>query len=126
MLAHGRPPKNRDRLLLASRMVSRANDVSRGASLSMHYLYILCCSDDTFYVGSTRNLEDRVIAHNDGRGASYTFKRRPVRLVYSEAFLAESEAIKREHQLKHWSAAKKESLVTGDIQRLKRLSKPRS
>ena len=92
----------------------------------MHYVYILCCSDGTFYVGSTRNLEDRIIAHNDGRGASYTFKRRPVRLVYSEVFLAESEAIRREHQLKRWSAAKKESLITGNIQKLKRLSKPRS
>ena len=92
----------------------------------MYYVYILCCSDGTFYVGSTSNLESRIIAHNDGRGASYTFKRRPVRLVYSESFPGESDAIRREQQLKRWSAAKKESLITGDIQKLKRLSKPRS
>jgi predicted GIY-YIG superfamily endonuclease len=46
--------------------------------------------------------------------------------VYSEAFLSEVEAIQRERQLKRWSAAKKESLIMGDIQKLKRLSKPRS
>jgi len=46
--------------------------------------------------------------------------------MYSEAFHSEAEAIKRERQLKRWSAAKKESLIIGDLQRLKRLSKPRS
>ncbi|MBX3302700.1 MAG: GIY-YIG nuclease family protein [Nitrospira sp.] len=44
----------------------------------MYYVYILRCSDDSFYVGSTHNLEDRVTAHNVGRGSAYTAKRRPV------------------------------------------------
>jgi predicted GIY-YIG superfamily endonuclease len=46
--------------------------------------------------------------------------------VYAETFPSEAEAVKRERQLKRWSAAKKESLIAGDFQRLKRLSKARS
>ncbi|MDH5650097.1 MAG: GIY-YIG nuclease family protein [Gammaproteobacteria bacterium] len=90
----------------------------------MCYAYILRCADGSFYVGWTHNVSDRVRAHNEGRGAAYTLKRRPVFLMYSEAFRLEVEAIQRERQIKRWSAAKKESLIRGDIQKLKRLSKP--
>jgi putative endonuclease len=89
----------------------------------MYYVYILRCSDTSFYVGSTTNLENRVLAHNAGRGSAYTSKRRPVRLMYMENFKTEAEAVKRERQLKRWSAEKKRSLISGDIQMLKRLSK---
>lgn len=82
-------------------------------------------SDDSFYVGSTKNVQDRVHAHNSGRGATYTFKRRPVRLMYAEAFETEALAMKRERQLKRWSTAKKQSLIDGNIERLRRLSKRR-
>ena len=92
----------------------------------MCYVYILRCADDSFYVGLTQDLAARVKAHNDGRGAAYTFKRRSVRLVYSEKFESESKGVERERQLKRWSRAKKEALISGDIHRLKRLSKPRS
>ena len=92
----------------------------------MLYVYILRCSDGSFYVGMARDLYVRVKAHNDGRGATYTFKRRPVRLVYSEAFISEAEAIQRERQLKAWSRAKKKALVAGDLHSLKRLSKRHS
>ncbi|MBH0189764.1 MAG: GIY-YIG nuclease family protein [Nitrospira sp.] len=92
----------------------------------MYYVYILRCSDDSFYVGSTEHLQARVYAHNSGRGATYTFKRRPVRLMYAEGFETETQAIKRERQLKRWSAAKKQSLVNGDIETLRRLSKRRA
>lgn len=66
----------------------------------MYYVCIHRCSDHTFYVGSTLNLPNRVEAHNAGRGSAYTFKRRPVRLVYKEIFDTEMQAIKRERQLK--------------------------
>ncbi len=46
----------------------------------MFYVYILRCADDSFYVGSARDLDARVKAHNDGRGVAYTFRRRPVGL----------------------------------------------
>jgi len=106
----------------------RSRAWSRGSRslIPIFFVYILCCVDGSFYVGWTQNLDDRVRTHNEGRGSTYTLKRRPVRLVYSEAFRSEAEAIQRESQLKRWSAAKKESLIMGDIQKLKRLSKPRS
>ena len=92
----------------------------------MCFVYILRCADDSFYVGIAQDLDARLKAHNDGRGATYTFKRRPVRLVYSEQFDSNSESIKRERQLKRWSHSKKQALVSGDLQKLKRLSKSSS
>jgi len=90
------------------------------------YVYILRCADDSFYVGLAQDLDGRVSAHNDGRGAAYTFKRRPVHLVYSEVFHSEDEAVGRERQLKRWSPAKKEALIAGDLEGLKQLSRRRA
>ncbi|MBX3349016.1 MAG: GIY-YIG nuclease family protein [Nitrospira sp.] len=67
--------------------------------------------------------EGHALAHNAGRGSAYTSKRRPVRLMYMEHFKTEAEAVKQERQLKRWNAEKKRSLISGDIQTLKRLSK---
>ena len=80
----------------------------------MHYVYILRCVDDSSYVGSARDLDRRVKAHNDGRHAAHTFKQRPVQLVYSEAFESETAAVSRERQLKHRSHEKKQALVEGN------------
>jgi len=92
----------------------------------VYYVYILRCTDDSFYVGSAQNLDSRVKAHNDGRGAAHTFKHRPVHLVYSETFDSEIQAVTQERQLKRWSRGKKQALVEGNIRRLKRLGKPRA
>ena len=92
----------------------------------MYYVYILRCADDSFYVGSAQDLNSRVKAHNDGRGAAYTFKHRPVHLVYSEFFDSEIVAVTRERQLKRWSHEKKQALVEGNVERLKHVSKHRS
>jgi predicted GIY-YIG superfamily endonuclease len=92
----------------------------------VYYAYILRCVDDSFYVGSAQDLDSRVKAHNDGRGAAHTFKHRPVQLVYSEAFESETAAVSRERQLKCWSHEKKAALIAGNLERLKRLSKRRS
>jgi len=67
-----------------------------------------------------------VKAHNTGRGAAYTFKHRPVYLVYSDVFDAETAAVTRERQLKRWSHKKKQALVDANIKGLKHLSKSRS
>jgi predicted GIY-YIG superfamily endonuclease len=96
------------------------------ADLMVRYVYILRCADGSFYVGSAQNLAARLKAHNDGRGATYTFKRRPVHLVYSEVFRTETEAVTRERQLKRWSQGKKEALIAGDLERLRYRSKRRS
>jgi putative endonuclease len=77
----------------------------------MHFVYIVRCSDGTLYTGYSPDPKRRERLHNSGRGARYTSGRRPVSLVYSEAFESLSDALKREHQLKRGSRAKKEALI---------------
>jgi len=75
------------------------------------YVYILQCSDETFYVGCTNNLEKRIIEHNTSkRGAHYTKLRRPVLLKHSEIFTTLLEARRREREIKSWRRDKKEKL----------------
>jgi len=101
-------------------MVSRA--LSRGP---LCFVYILRCADERFYVGITQDLDARLKAHNDGQGAVYTFKRRPVSLVYSERYESDTQDVARERQLKWWSRPKKQARVSGDFKKLKCLSKSR-
>jgi predicted GIY-YIG superfamily endonuclease len=91
-----------------------------------YHFYILKCSDGSYYVGSAANLKDRVDRHNQGRGSSYTSKRRPVQLVYHERFKSLEGAVMRELQIKKWSRSKKEALINGDLEFLKKLSKSRN
>jgi putative endonuclease len=74
-------------------------------------VYLLRCADGTLYAGSTNNVDGRVRAHNDGRGARYTSGRRPVSVVYEEACGTMSDALRREHQLKRLTRAQKEALI---------------
>ena len=77
-----------------------------------YYVYILECADGTLYVGSTNNIEKRVIAHNTSKsGAHYTKIRRPVTFKYHETFANKSKALKREHAIKQLSRADKLALV---------------
>lgn len=92
----------------------------------MCIVYILRCSDESFYVGITQDLDARLKAHNDGQGAAYTFKRRPVSLVYWERYESNTQGVARERQLKRWSRSKKQALVSADLQKLKYLSRSRS
>jgi putative endonuclease len=87
----------------------------------MHFVYILRCADGTLYTGYARDPNEREKVHNSGRGARYTSGRRPVRLVYSESCESIGSALKREHQLKSWTRAKKEALIAGDRALLKKL-----
>ena len=66
----------------------------------MNYVYILRCNDDSLYTGWTNNLEKRIKAHSDGKGAKYTRARVPVELVYFEVFEDKIEAMKREYTVK--------------------------
>jgi predicted GIY-YIG superfamily endonuclease len=91
----------------------------------MPWVYILRCSDNSLYVGHTADIGCREHFHNEGRGGSYTARRRPVRLIYSEQTVSLDEARTRERQLKRWSAKKKEALAAGDLIELKRLSRRR-
>jgi putative endonuclease len=89
----------------------------------MPFVYLVRCSDQSLYVGHTRNLASREQAHIEGYGAAYTAKRRPVRMVYAEEYPSELEALRRERQIKGWTSRKKEALIAGDDASLKRLSK---
>jgi predicted GIY-YIG superfamily endonuclease len=92
----------------------------------MAAVYILRCADGSLYVGHTSDLETRERTHNEGRGGSFTAKRRPVTLLYSESLPSLAAARAREAQLKRWSALKKEALIRGDLARLHRLSRRRA
>ena len=81
-----------------------------------NYVYILLCSDNTYYTGSTSDLARRIREHENGNiPEAYTYRRRPVQLVWSEEVVSLDEALRHEHQIKGWSRAKKEALIRGDI-----------
>jgi putative endonuclease len=91
------------------------------------FLYILRCSDGSFYIGTTRSvLEIRVAQHNDGTFGGYTSARLPVTLVFSQWFDRVIDAVENERKLKKWSRAKKEAFIRGDFTALKELSARRS
>ena len=87
------------------------------------FIYILECSDGTYYTGSTRDLERRIQQHQAGEGAKYTKKRLPVKLIYSEEFDRIDAAFYREKQIQSWSRKKKEALIEGRLDDLPELSK---
>ena len=86
-------------------------------------MYILQCSDGSYYVGSTNDLTRRVEEHQSGIGANYTKRRLPVRLVYYELFTSLEDAFMREKQVQNWSRSKREALISGNIKALKELAK---
>ena len=76
-----------------------------------NFTYILKCSDGSLYTGWTNDLDRRVKAHNAGKGAKYTKSRRPVELVYFEAFSTKQEAMRREWEIKQLSRVEKCKLI---------------
>ncbi len=89
----------------------------------MGYMYILQCSDGSYYTGSTIDLQKRLRQHQSGKGANYTANRLPVALVYLEYFDKIYEAFKREKQIQKWSRIKKEALISSNIVELQKLAK---
>ncbi|OHD57433.1 MAG: hypothetical protein A2Y33_07575 [Spirochaetes bacterium GWF1_51_8] len=86
-------------------------------------MYILFCSDGTFYTGSTWDMEKRLSEHNSGEGANYTKERRPLNLVYYKEYSRIEDAFHREKQVQNWSHAKKKALIDGDLEKLKQKAK---
>ena len=76
----------------------------------MHYTYMLKCKDGTYYIGYTNDLEKRVKAHNEGKGAKYTKGRGPVELIYFEEYEEKSIAMRREWEIKKLTKNQKEEL----------------
>ena len=85
-------------------------------------MYILECSDGTYYTGSTIDLEKRLTEHQNGEGANHTKKRLPVKLVYYEEYHRIDEAFYREKQVQGWSRKKKEALIQGNPELLPKLA----
>ncbi|MCP4052511.1 MAG: GIY-YIG nuclease family protein [Mesoflavibacter sp.] len=92
--------------------------------MKISYVYILKCSDNTYYTGITSNLERRIIEHKLGKHIeSYTYKRRPIELMFYAEFTDISIAIQTEKQIKKWSKAKKEALINNEFEKLPNLAK---
>jgi tRNA/rRNA methyltransferase len=87
------------------------------------YVYILKCSDGSYYTGHTDRFEARMAAHQSEEIAGYTYDRRPVELAFVEELSSRDEAFRRERQIKGWSRLKKEALMANDWERLVRLSR---
>jgi putative endonuclease len=88
----------------------------------MPWVYIVECRDGSFYVGSTYDLERRVSEHNEGLGAAYTRRRRPVVLRWSVQYDRMDEAYEMEKRLQKWGRAKRQALIDGDESLLRGLA----
>lgn len=94
--------------------------------MKKYYTYIIKCSDSSYYTGVTHQIKVRERQHNEGLTyTAYTFKRRPVKLVWYQEFTTPDEAIIREKQIKGWRRAKKEALIRSDFDALPLLASSR-
>ncbi|NQS92069.1 MAG: GIY-YIG nuclease family protein [Chloroflexi bacterium] len=88
------------------------------------YVYILKCSNGTFYTGNTSNLSLRVSQHMSGYNPkSYTHRLRPAKLVWAEEFEFRYDALAIEKQIKGWSHAKKQALIEDDFDKIHQIVK---
>ncbi|MGM7703754.1 GIY-YIG nuclease family protein [Pseudalkalibacillus sp. Hm43] len=76
-----------------------------------HCVYILECKDGSLYTGYTNDLDRRIIAHQQGKGAKYTRGRTPVKLVYMEEHVTKSDALRAEYRIKQLKRIEKERLI---------------
>ncbi len=89
-----------------------------------YYVYILLCSDNSYYTGVTNDLETRFLYHQNGHNPeSYTYNRRPVEIVFYSEFNDVNQAIAFEKQVKGWSRKKKEAIINNEWEKLPNLSK---
>ena len=89
-----------------------------------YIVYILLCTDGSCYTGSTDDIQRRLFEHQEGLSpTAYTFRRRPVKLVWTEEVATLADALLHEHQIKGWSHAKKEALIRGDFQAIHEIVK---
>jgi predicted GIY-YIG superfamily endonuclease len=87
------------------------------------WVYILRCSDDSYYTGHTDNLDNRIGQHQSGLGSGYTSNRLPIKLVWSQECTTRDEALAAELQIKGWSRKKKEAMMCGNWTDVARLAK---
>lgn len=87
------------------------------------YVYLLRCSDGSYYVGHTDNIEARMAQHQSASLKCYTSTRLPVQLLKTESFGTREEVLEAEQQLKGWTRRKKEAWLSGNFEELRRLAK---
>jgi putative endonuclease len=87
------------------------------------FMYIFQCSDNSFYTGSTIDLEARLIQHENGEGVKYTNSCLPVKLMYYKEYDRIDEAYYQEKQIQGWSRKKKLALIEGNEEKLSKISK---
>jgi len=85
----------------------------------MYFVYILECSDGSFYTGITNNVERRFNEHKNGKGGHYTSSKKATRLIYTEKHPDKSSALKREAEIKKWKREKKLLLVQSKTLKIK-------
>ena len=92
-------------------------------AMKQYWVYILECADGTYYTGVTNDLDRRLEEHMLGHDPkAYTYRRRPIKLVWSDDFPDPQQAIDFEKQVKGWRRAKKEALIKDDWEEITRLS----
>jgi putative endonuclease len=92
--------------------------------LKTYYVYILECSDGSYYTGVTNNIERRFFEHCSGiNDKCYTFNKRPLKLMWVEEFHYVNDAIAKEKQIKRWKKSKKKALIENNYDELASLSK---
>lgn len=91
--------------------------------MKYYYVYILLCSDDSYYTGVTDDLERRLNEHEQGDDLwAYTYSRRPIELKFFQQFQDIKEAISFEKQIKGWTRAKKKALIEKNWEHLRELA----
>ncbi|TLG99050.1 GIY-YIG nuclease family protein [Bizionia argentinensis JUB59] len=92
-----------------------------------YYVYILKCSDESYYTGITNDLNRQLKEHIYGKHRTcYTLKRRPLEIQFHETFMHVLQAIYFENKIKKWSRSKKEALIIGDFERFQILAECRN
>lgn len=81
----------------------------------MWFVYIILCEDGSLYTGVSNNLEKRFLDHKNGKGGRYTRAHKPFKIIYSKKLPNQSEALKRERQIKDWSRGEKIRILNLDI-----------
>jgi predicted GIY-YIG superfamily endonuclease len=90
-----------------------ANATKKEPNMPSFYVYLLKCSDGSYYTGHTDNIEKRISDHMRGKCSGYTSSRLPVQVVFMQAFGSRYEALCAERKLKGWTREKKELLISG-------------
>ncbi|WP_316832741.1 GIY-YIG nuclease family protein [Pedobacter aquatilis] len=91
--------------------------------MKYYHVYILKCSDDSYYTGVTNDIERRFKEHINGENKTcYTFNKRPLSLVFCDDFMDINQAIAFEKQIKGWSRKKKEAIIANNWEKLKELA----